>query len=270
MPIFLPSPWCYCSALNTIPEGRRSFLASAATPPTRPKSVVTLSTSSGSSTPATGGGVRLREGKSVRKPRPASVATSMPTFVALEPPQPSPRSKSSDRLARGSHDSSFHHLDGMGEMSWFSCLLLITPTHPRLLTYLNHPHVFSCECLKNLIFFYISAGIFVNVSRAWSFAHLNVWRVWSFTYLRPFLWMFEDLVLSFENLDHSLYCLWSSVWMFKDLDLLSLYLLKSSLNVSRSFPELFYLHDWIESAVCFLGKWLNKLKQITVFRQVYY
>ncbi|XP_076444498.1 uncharacterized protein LOC143282703 isoform X2 [Babylonia areolata] len=63
--------------------------------PTRPKSVVTLNISSLSSP----GGVKLRD-KAPRKPRPASVGTSMPSFVTLEPPRSSPRSKSTDRLAR--------------------------------------------------------------------------------------------------------------------------------------------------------------------------
>ncbi|XP_025099348.1 ensconsin-like isoform X10 [Pomacea canaliculata] len=70
--------------------------------PSRPKSVMTLSGSStgSASSVVPGGGVRLRETKTPRKPRPASVATSMPSFVAFEPARPSPRSKSSDRLAR--------------------------------------------------------------------------------------------------------------------------------------------------------------------------
>ncbi|XP_025099349.1 ensconsin-like isoform X11 [Pomacea canaliculata] len=89
-------------ALNTIPEGRRSFLAAMGQLPSRPKSVMTLSGSStgSASSVVPGGGVRLRETKTPRKPRPASVATSMPSFVAFEPARPSPRSKSSDRLAR--------------------------------------------------------------------------------------------------------------------------------------------------------------------------
>ncbi|XP_076444500.1 uncharacterized protein LOC143282703 isoform X4 [Babylonia areolata] len=82
-------------ALNAIPERRRSVLAPSAPLPTRPKSVVTLNISSLSSP----GGVKLRD-KAPRKPRPASVGTSMPSFVTLEPPRSSPRSKSTDRLAR--------------------------------------------------------------------------------------------------------------------------------------------------------------------------
>ncbi|XP_076444506.1 uncharacterized protein LOC143282703 isoform X9 [Babylonia areolata] len=72
-----------------------SLLAPSAPLPTRPKSVVTLNISSLSSP----GGVKLRD-KAPRKPRPASVGTSMPSFVTLEPPRSSPRSKSTDRLAR--------------------------------------------------------------------------------------------------------------------------------------------------------------------------
>ncbi|XP_070191196.1 ensconsin-like isoform X3 [Littorina saxatilis] len=89
-------------ALNTIPEGRRSFLAPYAPPPSRPKSVMTLSASSAGSGTTTGG-VKLRENKSPRKQRPASVGTSMPSFVNLDTStssSSSPRSKSTDRLAR--------------------------------------------------------------------------------------------------------------------------------------------------------------------------
>ena len=42
----------------------------------------------------------MRERSSPRKPRPSSVATSMPSFVQVETPKSS-RSKSTDRHARG-------------------------------------------------------------------------------------------------------------------------------------------------------------------------
>ncbi|XP_046360808.2 ensconsin-like isoform X10 [Haliotis rufescens] len=75
-------------ALNAIPEGRRSILAPSIPPPQRPKSTVGLNS------------VRLREQKP-RKPRPASIASSMPSFMHVEiPNQASPRSKSTDRLSR--------------------------------------------------------------------------------------------------------------------------------------------------------------------------
>ncbi|XP_050394850.1 ensconsin isoform X2 [Patella vulgata] len=82
-------------ALNTIPEGRRSFLAPTSSPPQRPKSTVTLNTATSGTT------VKFRENKSPRKPRPASVATSMPSFMSSESPKvPSQRSLSTDRLAK--------------------------------------------------------------------------------------------------------------------------------------------------------------------------
>ncbi|ESO93229.1 hypothetical protein LOTGIDRAFT_232681 [Lottia gigantea] len=78
-------------ALNTIPESRRSFLAPSSSPPQRPKSTVNLNTS----TPS----VKLRENRAPRKPRPASVATSMPSFISTETPKSaSQRSVSTDRL----------------------------------------------------------------------------------------------------------------------------------------------------------------------------
>ena len=83
-------------ALNTIPENRlgRSFIASSA-PPTRHKSSVNL----GSSQTST---VKMRDRSSPRKPRPSSVATSMPSFVQVEMGTPkSSRSKSTDRHVRG-------------------------------------------------------------------------------------------------------------------------------------------------------------------------
>ncbi|XP_067675557.1 ensconsin-like isoform X22 [Haliotis asinina] len=62
--------------------------ASSNPPPQRPKSTVGLNS------------VRLREQKP-RKPRPASIASSMPSFMRVEiPNQASPRSKSTDRLSR--------------------------------------------------------------------------------------------------------------------------------------------------------------------------
>ncbi|XP_052809925.1 ensconsin-like isoform X2 [Mya arenaria] len=79
-------------ALHTIPENRlgRSFVASA--PPTRHKSSVNLTS-----------GVKMRDPSktSPRKPRPSSVATSMPSFVRVETDTPkSSRSKSTDRGPR--------------------------------------------------------------------------------------------------------------------------------------------------------------------------
>ena len=80
------------TALHTIPENRlgRSFVASA--PPSRHKSAVNLNS-----------GVKMRDPKSSpRKPRPSSVATSMPSFVRVETDSPnSSRSKSTDRSPRG-------------------------------------------------------------------------------------------------------------------------------------------------------------------------
>ncbi|XP_048239693.1 ensconsin-like isoform X3 [Haliotis rufescens] len=71
--------------LNNRPD---SLLAPSIPPPQRPKSTVGLNS------------VRLREQKP-RKPRPASIASSMPSFMHVEiPNQASPRSKSTDRLSR--------------------------------------------------------------------------------------------------------------------------------------------------------------------------
>ncbi|XP_041351287.1 uncharacterized protein LOC121370229 [Gigantopelta aegis] len=81
-------------ALNTIPEGRRSFLASSNPAPHQPKSMAALNAAP----------VKLRESKTPRKARPSSVATSMPTFVVIE--RQSPRSKSTDRLSRDRPDRS--------------------------------------------------------------------------------------------------------------------------------------------------------------------
>ena len=100
--LLLAPAWLADSALNTIPEGPRSFLAPSAPPPSRPKSVMTLSASSAGSASSSTAGVKLRENRTPRKPRPASVGTSVPSFVSLEAPKASPRSKSTDRLARGS------------------------------------------------------------------------------------------------------------------------------------------------------------------------
>ncbi|XP_033741778.1 LOW QUALITY PROTEIN: MAP7 domain-containing protein 1-like [Pecten maximus] len=83
--------------LNSIPEAgptkrSRSFLAPSGTPPTRPKSTMNLSTREN---------VRLRDPKTTpRKPRPASIAGSVPSFISVESPKGASRSKSTDRLAR--------------------------------------------------------------------------------------------------------------------------------------------------------------------------
>ena len=85
------SPWLPHAALHSIPENRlgRSFVASA--PPTRHKSTVNLSSV-----------VKMRDPTKTRKPRPVSVATSMPSFVRVETDTPkSSRSKSTDRQRRG-------------------------------------------------------------------------------------------------------------------------------------------------------------------------
>ncbi|XP_053396111.1 ensconsin-like isoform X14 [Mercenaria mercenaria] len=78
-------------ALHSIPENRlgRSFVASA--PPTKHKSAVNLAS------------VKMRDPSktSPRKPRPSSVATSMPSFVRVETDTPkSSRSKSTERGPR--------------------------------------------------------------------------------------------------------------------------------------------------------------------------
>ncbi|XP_071134528.1 MAP7 domain-containing protein 1-like isoform X24 [Mytilus edulis] len=78
-------------ALNTISEKRRSFLAGNGPPPTRPKSSINLNTKEN---------IKLRERSTPRKPRPSSVATSMPSFMHVESPSPKMRSKSSDRVNR--------------------------------------------------------------------------------------------------------------------------------------------------------------------------
>ncbi|XP_053396109.1 capping protein inhibiting regulator of actin dynamics-like isoform X12 [Mercenaria mercenaria] len=79
------------TALHSIPENRlgRSFVASA--PPTKHKSAVNLAS------------VKMRDPSktSPRKPRPSSVATSMPSFVRVETDTPkSSRSKSTERGPR--------------------------------------------------------------------------------------------------------------------------------------------------------------------------
>ncbi|VDI12266.1 Hypothetical predicted protein [Mytilus galloprovincialis] len=79
------------TALNTISEKRRSFLAGNGPPPTRPKSSINLNTKEN---------IKLRERSTPRKPRPSSVATSMPSFMHVESPSPKMRSKSSDRVKR--------------------------------------------------------------------------------------------------------------------------------------------------------------------------
>lgn len=82
----------HTTALNTISEKRRSFLAGNGPPPTRPKSSINLNTKEN---------IKLRERSTPRKPRPSSVATSMPSFMHVESPSPKMRSKSSDRVNRG-------------------------------------------------------------------------------------------------------------------------------------------------------------------------
>jgi hypothetical protein len=81
----------HLTALNTIPEKGRSFLAPSGPPPTRPRSTMNLSHREP---------VKLRERTSPRKPRPASVAGSTPTFSPNVKKTPESRSKSTDRLSR--------------------------------------------------------------------------------------------------------------------------------------------------------------------------
>ncbi|KAK3585149.1 hypothetical protein CHS0354_034282 [Potamilus streckersoni] len=81
-------------ALNAIPENRlgRSFIAASAPPPTRHKSTVTLGATQQP---------KMRDTtQKPRKPRPASVGTSMPSFVKIESESPNSRSKSTDRIAK--------------------------------------------------------------------------------------------------------------------------------------------------------------------------
>ncbi|CAG2193867.1 unnamed protein product [Mytilus edulis] len=68
-----------------------SLLAGNGPPPTRPKSSINLNTKEN---------IKLRERSTPRKPRPSSVATSMPSFMHVESPSPKMRSKSSDRVNR--------------------------------------------------------------------------------------------------------------------------------------------------------------------------
>ncbi|XP_014777293.1 ensconsin isoform X5 [Octopus bimaculoides] len=83
------------SALNTIPEKRRSFLATVT--PHRTKSTTGLHMSS----PSASAPVKPREMRTPRKPRPASLAGTLPGFVPLEVPKAStPRSKSSERISK--------------------------------------------------------------------------------------------------------------------------------------------------------------------------
>lgn len=79
------------TALNTIPEKGRSFLAPSGPPPTRPKSTMNLSHRET---------VKLRERTTPRKPRPASVAGSTPAFSPNVKKSADSRSKSTDRLPR--------------------------------------------------------------------------------------------------------------------------------------------------------------------------
>ncbi|XP_036367750.1 stress response protein NST1 isoform X18 [Octopus sinensis] len=82
-------------ALNTIPEKRRSFLATVT--PHRTKSTTGLHMSS----PSASAPVKPREMRTPRKPRPASLAGTLPGFVPLEVPKAStPRSKSSERISK--------------------------------------------------------------------------------------------------------------------------------------------------------------------------
>ncbi|XP_063403660.1 trichohyalin-like isoform X13 [Mytilus trossulus] len=60
-------------------------------PPTRPKSSINLNMKEN---------IKMRERSTPRKPRPSSVATSMPSFMHVESPSPKMRSKSSDRVNR--------------------------------------------------------------------------------------------------------------------------------------------------------------------------
>lgn len=79
------------TALNTIPEKGRSFLAPSGPPPTRPKSTMNLSHREP---------VKLREKTTPRKPRPASVAGSTPSFSPNVKKTSDSRSKSTDRISR--------------------------------------------------------------------------------------------------------------------------------------------------------------------------
>ena len=79
------------TALNTIPEKGRSFLAPSGPPPSRPKSTMNLSHREP---------VKLREKTTPRKPRPASVAGSTPVFSPNVKKAADSRSKSTDRLSR--------------------------------------------------------------------------------------------------------------------------------------------------------------------------
>lgn len=84
------------TALNTIPEKRHSFLATVT--PHRTKSTTGLHMSS----PSASAPVKPREMRTPRKPRPASLAGTLPGFVPLEVPKAStPRSKSSERISKG-------------------------------------------------------------------------------------------------------------------------------------------------------------------------
>ncbi|XP_064595510.1 microtubule-associated protein futsch-like [Liolophura sinensis] len=84
------------NALGTIPENR-SFLAPHGSTPHRPRSTVGLHTAGRQAKPVTNPSGPPRAS---RKPRPASIAGTVPGFVSLNPPTPdsSSRSKSSERL----------------------------------------------------------------------------------------------------------------------------------------------------------------------------
>ena len=92
LPPYLLQPALITTALNAISEKRRSFIAGTGPPPTRPKSSINLHSKEN---------VKLRERSTPRKPRPSSVATSMPSFMHVESPSPKMRSKSTDRINRG-------------------------------------------------------------------------------------------------------------------------------------------------------------------------
>lgn len=97
--------------LGTIREGRRSFIGTTSTPSVampaqRPASVpgVGGTLSRAWMTASMPSPVRMRESKPARKQRPASVASSMPSFVGGEPAK-TPRSRSTDRTGRGTETS---------------------------------------------------------------------------------------------------------------------------------------------------------------------
>lgn len=108
--INLPHTQTTVQGLETIREGRRSFIGTTSTPTVsttaphhqRPSNVPGMGSSMNrtSMTSSMPSPVKMRENKAPRKQRPASVASSMPSFVGGEPAK-SPRSKSTDRTGRG-------------------------------------------------------------------------------------------------------------------------------------------------------------------------